>query len=103
MNANAANDLEVLLKRANLQSAPQRLLRKAEGVFAKTSIREVLASLIFDSFLYPSLAGARGSSASARQMVLRAEGFDIHLKIWGVTPGRRMAGQILARGEGSFV
>jgi hypothetical protein len=106
MAVNPSN-LDVLLKRVNLESAPQPVLRKAEGVFeAKTpqaSIREVLASLVFDSFLYPSLAGARGTSSSARQMVLRAEGFDIHLKIWGVTPGRRMAGQILARGESAFV
>jgi hypothetical protein len=101
VNANPSNDLDVLLKRANLASAPQRVLREAECVFAAE-----LASLVFDSFLQPSLPGARGSSSSfssARQMVLRAEGFDIHLKIWGVTTGRRMAGQILARGEGSFV
>lgn len=67
------------------------------------TIRQVLASLVFDSFAQPSLAGARGGATTARQMVLRAEGFDIHVKIWGVTPCRHMAGQVLARGDGAFM
>ena len=67
------------------------------------TIRQVLASLVFDSFAQPTLAGARGGATISRQMVLRAEGYDIHLKIWGVAPRRRMAGQVLARNEGSFV
>jgi hypothetical protein len=104
--------LDELLKRANLENAPQAVLRRAERVFAPAAaapssgiIRQVLASLLFDSLAQPALAGARSSGGvtSQRQIVLRAEGFDIHLKIWGVTPGKRLAGQILPRGEGSFV
>jgi len=102
------SDLTLLLKRVNLESAPQSLLKSAEGMFNKLvekplTIRQVLASLIFDSFAQPALAGARGGAAISRQMVLRAQGYDIHLKIWGVAPQRRMAGQVLARNEGSFV
>jgi len=97
-----------LLKREHLESAPDLSLRNALGIFQqpvveKASFREVLASLVFDSFTQPALAGARGAAASARQMVLRAEGYDIHLKLWGNPPARRMAGQVLARGEGAFV
>jgi hypothetical protein len=103
----ALGELTLLLKRANLESAPQSLLRSVEGMFAQTekplTIRQVLASLVFDSFAQPALAGARGGAAMSRQVVLRAEGFDIHLKIWGAVPRRRMAGQVLARNEGSFV
>jgi hypothetical protein len=104
----AFSELPLLLKRANLVSAPPSLLRSVESVFDQPSdkpltIRQVLASLVFDSFAQPALAGARGGAAMSRQMVLRAEGFDIHLKIWGVVPGRRLAGQVLARNEGSFV
>ena len=103
--------IPALLKRAHLENAPQSLLRSAARIFGRQAhhlpksftIRQVLASLVFDSFAQPSLAGARGGAAMGRQMVLRAEGFDIHLKIWGVTPGRRLTGQILARGEGAFV
>ncbi len=112
MNLAVAGDLDlmelpVLLKRANLVSAPHSLLRAVEAVFDQPAerprtIREALAALVFDSFAQPSLAGARGA-ATSRQMVLRAEGFDIHLKICGVAPSRRMAGQVLARNERSFV
>ena len=87
------SELHLLLKRASLASAPQSLLHRAEGA---------LASLVFDSFAQPALAGARGGGA-ARQMVLRTEGFDIHLKIWGTSSTRRMAGQVLPRSENSFV
>jgi len=58
---------------------------------------------VFDSLAQPALAGARGGATMSRQMVVRAEGFDIHLKIWGPGSARRMAGQVLARGESAFV
>jgi hypothetical protein len=104
--------LDELLKRTNLENAPQSVLRRAERVFDRSestpssrTLREVLASLVFDTLAQPALAGARGGTTATtqRQLVLRAEGFDIHLKMWGVTPGRRIAGQILARGESAFV
>jgi hypothetical protein len=96
------SDLPLLLKRVNLESAPLSLQRSAEGMFERRlekslTIRQVLASLVYDSFAQPALSGARGGAAISRQMVLRAEGYDIHLKIWGVAPQRRMAGQVLAR------
>src|SRR5947207_14451285 len=80
------SELPLLLKRANLENAPQSLLRNAEHMFDQQSeqpltIRQVLASLVFDSLAQPALAGARGGGAMSRHMVLRAEGFDIHLKI----------------------
>jgi hypothetical protein len=102
------SELPLLLKGANLASAPQSLLRRVEAVFdppaeKPRTVRRLLAALVFDSFAQPALAGARGAAATTRQMVLRTEGFDIHLKIWGAAAGRRMAGQVLARNEGSFV
>jgi hypothetical protein len=33
----------------------------------------------------------------ARHLVLRAEGFDVHVKVWGVYPNKQMTGQVLAR------
>jgi hypothetical protein len=56
----------------------------------------------FDSFAQPAFAGARGV-AEARQVVLRAEEFDIHVKVWGERAQRHLVGQILARGQSSFV
>ena len=76
-------ELPSLLKRAHLENAPQSLLRNVEHMFDEQplTVRRVLASLVFDSFAQPALAGARGGAPASRQMVLRAEGFDIHLKI----------------------
>jgi hypothetical protein len=63
----------------------------------ESAAKPATASTLFDSHAQPTLAGTRGA-ADARHLVLRAEGFDIHVKIWGTTPNRQMAGQILARG-----
>jgi hypothetical protein len=43
------------------------------------------------------MAGVRGSTQSARQLVMRAEEFDIHIKIWGDGEQKRMLGQLLPR------
>lgn len=105
----------VNLSRSHLESAPEPLIRNAEAIFQAArarlprlrEMRQVLASLVFDSFAQPALAGARGttltgSTGSARQLVLCAEEFDIHLRIWGSAEQRRITGQILARGKSSF-
>jgi hypothetical protein len=100
--------LHFSLKNRILENAPERLVRDAEAVFEATTrqwiptIRELIASVVFDSFAQPALAGARGT-ASARQIVLRAEEFDIHVRISGESERRHMTGQVLARGEASFV
>src|SRR5262249_41613523 len=62
------------LKRSHLKSAPGLELAKAIQIFppgrregGKKS--SVLAALVFDSFLDPAFAGARGTSGGARQLV----------------------------------
>jgi len=90
------------LKRESLESAPAPLVARAESIFeppaARQTLREILASVVFDSFAQPALAGARGGSAS-RQFLLTAEDFDIHLRIWALANARRVTGQILSRGK----
>jgi len=92
----------------HLQDAPETLIRNAEAIFAAPSrlrvptLRQVLASIVFDSFAQPAVAGARGA-ATTRQIVMQAETFDIHLKISGDPNQRRVTGQVLARGESTFV
>jgi hypothetical protein len=90
-----------LLKRENLESAPEFLIRTGEALFepqaaAGRSLREVVASLVFDSFAQPALTGARGASA-ARQLLLSAEGIDVHLRVSTHGNRRWIAGQILPR------
>ena len=48
------------------------------------------------------MAGARGSASAARQVVMRAEDFDIHVKIWGERDRKQMLGQLLARSGEDF-
>jgi hypothetical protein len=63
----------------------------------ESAVKPFTASTLFDSNARPKLAGMRGET-DARHLVLRAEGFDIHVKLTGSTPPRNMDGQILARG-----
>jgi len=60
-----------------------------------------VAELIFDSFAHPAFSGARGESTS-RQMVMRAEEFDIHIRIWTTKNGREMLGQIQSTNSECF-
>jgi hypothetical protein len=97
------------LKNRLLENAPEGLIRNAEAIFEAPrrgwiagALREVLATVVFDSFAQPALAGARGTSI-ARQIVLRAEEFDIHVRISGESERRHMTGQVLARDETTFV
>jgi len=63
----------------------------------ESAAKPAIASTFFDSLDRATFTGTRGA-ADARHLVLRAEAFDIHVKIWGEPPGREMVGQILARG-----
>jgi hypothetical protein len=98
------------LERSHLESAPDQELQKAMHIYPRkpdggggSRVRSVLASLVFDSFMQPAFAGARGTTAAARQLVMRAEEFDIHVKIWGEDDHRQMLGQLLPRTGEDFV
>ncbi len=101
--------LETELKRVHLKNATGQDVTRAVKLFPHgrdeggSQIRSVLAELISDSFLQPAMAGARGASHDARQMVMRAEEFDIHIKIWGEPDHRQMLGQVLPRTGEHFV
>ena len=91
------------LQVGSLQDAPAVLLNAAyEVVVPRTKFRQILASMIFDSFSQPAFAGARGAG-TARQLVLRAAEVDVHVRIGGKAESRQITGQILTRGERGFV
>jgi hypothetical protein len=99
----AWKQMHSLMKRSHLEDAPESEIRRAEAIFqpsttVRKGLREIVASMVFDSFAQPALAGARGA-AGARQYLLRAEQFDIHVRLTGASPERRLTGQILARGS----
>jgi hypothetical protein len=95
--------LQIDLKRSHLMNAAPRDLQSAMDIFPHqpgeggSRLRSVLAAIIFDSYVQPAMAGARGTAPEARQIVLRAGQFDIHVKVWGEPDGKQMLGQLLSR------
>jgi len=85
--------VHALLGRTHLAHAPDNVLRNAEAIF--TPPRASAAAAI------RQIAGARGATDD-RQVVLRAEEFDVHIKIFGDNGQRQLIGQIFARDENTF-
>jgi len=98
-----------LIKRPHLQSAPERDVERATAIFPQRSrerrsdIRCIFATIVFDSFSRPVLAGARGTPGTARNLVLHAEDFDIHVQIRGEREQTQILGQILSQTRQDFV
>ena len=66
-------------------------------------IRQAIASLVFDSFARPSLAGVRSSETTNRQLLYRAGDYNIDLQIASSDEaGAELIGQILKEGEPGF-
>jgi hypothetical protein len=65
-------------------------------------VRLVVASILFDSLVQAAFIGTRGET-DARQVLFRAEEFDIHLRLLMTDEGRELLGQIQPRGTRSFV
>ena len=63
--------------------------------------RKVVATILFDSLTQP-FADARGAT-DARQVVMHAEQFDIHLKISADPSQHQIVGQVFARNETHFL
>src|SRR5215831_996198 len=63
--------------------------------------REIIATIVFDSLTQP-FAGARGAT-DARQVLMRAEELDIHLKISTNPSEHQIIGQVFARNETQFM
>jgi hypothetical protein len=63
----------------------------------------VVASLVFDSFSRPAMAGARSSGVEGRQLLYRAQDYSIDVQV-AVSDEKRAAvnGQILREGELMF-
>jgi hypothetical protein len=67
----------------------------------RSTPREVIAAILFDTLTQP-IADARGAT-DARQVVMRAEEFDIHLKISANPAQHQIIGQVFARDEIRFL
>ena len=82
---------------------PAGNVRIAKAAFAATSFaitekrRSGVIELLFDSFLQPAAAGARSTASGTRQMLFRADPFQIDVQIEAKPGGNRLTvtGQLL--------
>jgi len=67
------------------------------GLAGKQSKSKSLTELLFDSFLQPALAGARSSSMGMRQMLYRADPYQVDIQIEAKPEGDHLlvTGQLL--------
>jgi hypothetical protein len=96
------------LKRFSLRNAPEQDVERAIEMFPHRSdelgrtIPCILATIVFDSSSQPFPAGARGVPVPARDLVLEAEDFDLHVQIRGAREHREILGQVLSRRREDF-
>jgi hypothetical protein len=80
---------------------PAPAVRMAKSEFLAQSLEKdnqpILATLSFDTFGKPALAGIRSAAASARQMVYEADGLTIDLRFDGQASSKQivLTGQVL--------
>lgn len=69
----------------------------AAGVAAQRNTKSSFVEVMFDSFLQPMLAGARSSGLGTRQMLYRADPYQIDIQIEAKLEGNRLmvTGQLL--------
>lgn len=84
----------------NREEHPSAILDAHRTVQPPTS-RASVAAILFDSLTQP-IIGARGAT-DARQVLMRAEEFDIHLKISANPAQHQIVGQVFARNETQFL
>lgn len=95
------NRVQAMALAESAYMAPENLVRMAKLEFtAKQELQAEkwsLASVLFDSFSQPLLAGVRSSAATARQVVYEAEGLTVDLRFDVVVPSGKVSavGQIL--------
>jgi hypothetical protein len=68
------------------------------------SIRKIIASLVFDTFDEPAIAGVRRVGAPPRQLLFRAGDVDVDVKIESMETNDRISlvGQVLSNNEKFF-
>jgi hypothetical protein len=85
----------------NSEQCPEAILDAHQVPQLQTPQRGVAAAILFDS-LTQAFIGARGAT-DARQVLMRAEEFDIHLKISTNPAQHQIIGQVFARSETEFL
>ena len=86
---------------SNLTDAPTDLLNECIAIYRKPEqplSGFQTARVLFDSFLQPlAVTGLRGTAIESRQVVIRADDFDVHLKISGKESNQTIMAQLLPK------
>jgi hypothetical protein len=102
--------------RTHLMSPPDAVIASAKRI-CQTSVatwglrpflKQAVAFIVFDSTVGLAPAGVRAgiatdSPAVSRQVLLRTDDFDIHIRISQIEDHRELLGQILPRGGRGFI
>jgi hypothetical protein len=104
---NELHDLSVQLREDSNYEPPAELVQWGVSLFqpmlqppVKTGgkLRKIIASLVFDTYDEPALAGVRRMGAPPRQLLFRAGSVDVDVKIESMEANDRISlvGQVLA-------
>ncbi|HEY4687817.1 MAG TPA: hypothetical protein VIK33_00785 [Anaerolineae bacterium] len=92
--------LDVLSKQDETVAPPENVIRRVIAAFrpppSVSSLRRIVASLLFDNFRQAPLAAVRGA-AQPRQLLFSVEGLDIDVQITSERDGATLIGQALDR------
>ena len=95
----------------DMPEPPPWVLKRALRIFENRQARphlverlgRAVASLVFDSFALPAVAGVRSTATSDRQLLYRAGDYSIDLQVAPSSQARAdLIGQVLREGEASF-
>jgi hypothetical protein len=114
---NVWTELLESISRSHLISAPDDLVASAKEIYrakkkigeVRASLREIVASVIFDSFAQAPEATVRAEAATyqqqlaMRQVVFQAEDYDIYVRVSMFEDHRDLLGQILPRDSQAFI
>jgi hypothetical protein len=102
--------------RAHLVSAPEDMVASAKEIFrsrrigeVRPTLRQIVASVIFDSLAQPVTVSIRAEAATydqqavIRQVVFEAEEYDIYVRLSMFEDHRDLLGQILPRDSQVFI
>ncbi|HLF25878.1 MAG TPA: hypothetical protein VJG32_06045 [Anaerolineae bacterium] len=96
--------LDLLSREDNTVAPPEHVVRRVIATFraqiSSSSLRRIVASLLFDNFRQAPLAAVRGVARS-RQLLFSTEGLDIDVQITSESGSATLIGQALDRDRAS--
>src|SRR5262249_2918288 len=105
---NSITNTRLVAAPAEVISAGKQIFRITKTIEPRRSLRQVVASIVFDSLSQAATAGVRAELATLaeqnamRHVVFQAEEYDIYVRLSMVGDHRDLLGQILRRDSSVF-